>query len=68
MVLRTVNVVDHGGDVFTSLVETDPVVPAPHSVLDDPHGENTRAVVEAAGHDLALHVFVLVVSLTPEIS
>ena len=63
MVLRTASVWHHAGDVSASLVETDPVVSAPHSVLDNPHVENTRAVGQPPGHYLALHVFVLVVSL-----
>ena len=66
MVLRTVSVGQHSRDVFTSLVQTDPVVSAANSVLDNPHDENTRAVVQPAGHYLALHVFVLVVSLRAE--
>ena len=66
VVLRTAGVGHHNGDVFAGLVQADPVVSAPHSVLDDPHVENTRAVVQPAGHDLALHVFVLVVSLSRE--
>ena len=66
MVLRTASVWHHARDVSASLVETDPVVSAPHSVLDNPHVENTRAVVQPAGHYLALHVLVLVVSLRSE--
>ena len=67
-VLRTPRVGHDGDDVLAGLVEADPVVPAPHTVLDDAHVENARAVVQPAGHYLALHVFVLVVSLTPETS
>ena len=66
VVLGTASVWHHAGDVSASLVETDPVVSAPHSVLDNAHVENTRAVVQPAGHDLALHVLVLVVSLRSE--
>ena len=59
----TLRVGHDGVDVLAGLVEADPVVPAPHSVLDDAHVENSGAVVEASGHYLTLHVFVLVIGL-----
>ena len=62
-VLGTPRVGHDGVDVLAGLVEADPVVPAPHTVLDDAHVENSGAVVEASGHYLTLHVFVLVIGL-----
>ena len=63
-VLRTLGVaLDLGVDVAARLVDADAVLAAAHAVTHDAVVEDAGAGVEAAGHDLALDVLVVVVIL-----
>ena len=54
---------DLGVDVAARLVDADAVLAAAHAVPHDAVVEDAGAGVEAAGHDLALDVLVVVVIL-----